>query len=56
MILLGKFEEMKKAKIKAFEKEFKRRYPDESPEVIHRMAERKYQRNHRQFLAKAKVH
>lgn len=55
MILLGKVEEMKKAKIKAFEREFKRRYPEESPEVIHKMAVRKYEKNRRQFLTKAKV-
>lgn len=55
MILLGKVEEMKKAKIKAFEREFKRRYPEESPEVIHKMAVRKYEKNRKQFLTKAKV-
>ena len=55
MILLGKVKEMKEAKIKAFEKGFERRYPDEDPEVIRQMAEKKYDKEHKRFVEKMKV-
>ena len=52
MSLTGK---SKKAQIEVFKEQLKKRYPDESPEVIQEMAERKYNRNHRHFMAKIKV-
>lgn len=55
MTLFGKTEEMKKAKIRAFEKKYKKENPEEDKETIHKKAVRKYERNRRQLMDRAKV-
>ena len=55
MTLFGKTEEMKKAKIRAFEKKYRKENPKEDKETIHKMAVRKYKHNRRQLMDRAKV-
>ena len=55
MTLFGKTEEMKNAKIRAFEKKYTKENPEEDKETIHKMAVRKYKHNRRQLMDRAKV-
>lgn len=54
MILHGKLEKMKKAKLKAFKREYRKKYPNKDSEEINELAETKYDRHVEKLFQRAK--
>lgn len=54
MILHGKLEEMKKAKLKAFKREYRKKYPNKDAEEIENLAANKYYRHVEKLFQRAK--